>query len=123
MTPDEMRKVRKAASFTQDQLGKALGYSRKSVISWENSVHRIPEQVAVKVLEICAGVPIIARTPPKLTRLTLDTIKYYGEMRRDGTSHASIMKLWNEKNFVPTAEAQAGIAADWPDILNGGESK
>jgi DNA-binding XRE family transcriptional regulator len=117
MTPDEMRKARKGVPMTQEQLGKALGYSRMSIIHWEKGMYRIPEHVAAKVLEVCVGVPVIPAEQRKVARLTADTIKYYGQMRRDGITHAAIMALWHEKNFIPTPEAQAAIAAEFPDIL------
>lgn len=114
MTPDELRKARKGKPLTQDQLAKAIGYSRMSVISWEKGLHPIPDHIAEKILEVCVGVPVIR---PSNHKLTTDTIKYYGQMRRDGFAHAYIMKFWNEKNFVPTPEAQAGILEAFPDIL------
>lgn len=118
MTPDEMRKMRKAVPLTQDQLAKAIGYSRMSVGAWERGIYAIPEHVAVKMLEICVGVPLLTKaSAPKFTRLSLDTIKYYGQMRRDGFSHAYITKFWHEKNFAPTVDAMVGIGEQWPDIL------
>lgn len=108
--------MRKAKRLTQDQLAKAIGYSRKTVISWENSAHPVPDTAVPAILAACIGPK--AETKPKAnTALTRDTIKYYGQMRRDGFTHAYIMKFWNEKNFTPTPEAQAGILEAFPDIL------
>lgn len=114
MTPEELRKARKGKPFTQQQMAEAIGYSRMSVISWEKGLHPIPDHVAEKILEVCVGVPVMR---PANAALTRDTIKYYGQMRRDGFSHEYITKFWNEKNFTPTREAQAGILEAFPDIL------
>lgn len=116
MTNEELRRMRKAKRLTQDQLAKAIGYSRKTVISWENSVHSVPPEAVPAILAACIG-PEQDAKPKANTALTRDTIKYYGQMRRDGFAHAYIMRFWNEKNFTPTAEAQAAILEAFPDIL------
>lgn len=114
VTNEELRRMRKAKRLTQEQLAKVIGYSRKTVISWENSVHPVAPEAVPAILAACIGAATPA--PKRNSKLTADTIRYYGEMRRDFT-HADIMKFWNEKNFVPTPEAQAGILEAFPDIL------
>lgn len=121
MTPSELHILRKQFGLTQADLAERLGVSRLTVSNWERARFTIPRDLEQQMAK--ANLTAAPAKTGKPSRLTLDTIKYYGEMRRDGNSHASIMKLWNEKNFVPTVEAQAGIAADWPDILNHGETK
>ena len=43
MTPDEFRKIRKAARMTQAQMAERLDVSRKTVVNWENGVFQIPD--------------------------------------------------------------------------------
>lgn len=116
MTNEELRRMRKAKRLTQSDLAAAIGYSRKTIVSWENNVHPIPDAAAGKILAICVG-----STPAPKANVTLirDTIKYYTEMRRDFT-HADIVGMWAKRGFSPAPEAQAAIAAAFPDILTGG---
>lgn len=49
MTPDEFKKMRKAAGFTQAQMAERLGVSRRTVISWEAGEYSLPADIADKV--------------------------------------------------------------------------
>ena len=51
MTPDEFKKLRKAARLTQAQMGARLGYSRQAVIHWEANHYAIPDDVLDKLVE------------------------------------------------------------------------
>lgn len=116
MDPDDFRKIRKAAGLTQGKLAERLGVSRLTVCNWEGAKFRIPDDILDTLAEKGIGtVPTVAK--PKNAALTRDTIKYYGEMRRDGITHADIVDLWHRKAFAPSPEAQAGILAEWPDII------
>lgn len=120
MTPIEFKHIRKGLGLTQLEMARALKVTRKTVVNWENEIFRLPSDIALMMAE--NGVGAVPTLAPKNAALTRDTIKYYGEMRRDGIPHARIVALWASKNFVPTPEAQAGILANWPDILENNQS-
>lgn len=121
MTNEELRRMRKAKRLTQADLAAAIGYSRKSIISWENGVHPIPDSVATKITEACVGSTPAPKAPVALVR---DTVAAYAKMRRapNNFSHTHIADMWQERGFVPCREACEQIATMFPDILNG-ESK
>lgn len=121
MNGEELRRARKSKRLTQTELGAAIGYSRFAVSKWEEGKHHIPDDVAAKILEACVGE--LAPTKPSNASLARSTIKYYGEMRRDGITHTMIVDLWHRKSFVPTLEAQAGILAEWPELKTSGETR
>lgn len=118
MTNEELRRMRKARKMSQADLAAALGYSRKSIISWENSVHPIPEHVAVKVLALCFDVASAA-APKESARLIRATLEAYRKMREppNNFTHEWIMDMWEGKGFTPCLAARQQIAAEFPDIL------
>jgi transcriptional regulator with XRE-family HTH domain len=51
MTPEEFRRVRKAARMTQAQMAARLGKSRKTIVNWEAGTHTIPNDALDKLTE------------------------------------------------------------------------
>lgn len=50
MLPDDFKKMRKAARWTQAQMAERLGKSRKTIVNWENDVFAIPDD-ALDILQ------------------------------------------------------------------------
>lgn len=116
MTNEELRRMRKAKGFTQAELAIHIGYSRQAVIHWENSIHPVPEEAAVKIMAACVS-PTPAKSPSKLVKATVEA---YRDMRgQPGWGHTSIIEFWQQEKFTPCREAMEQIAAEWPDILEG----
>lgn len=111
--------MRKARKMTQAELAAALGYSRKSIISWENSVHPIPDDVAVNVTALCFDIASVV-APKESAKLILSTLEAYRKMRAhpNNFSHEWIMDMWEQRGFAPCFGARKQIAAEFPDILN-----
>lgn len=116
MDGEGIKLIRKRLQKTQAEMAGELGVSRQSYIAWEKDTYRIPQEKLEKLLALDSSIPADG-IKPKNAALVRDTIKYYGEMRRDGIAHADIVELWHRKAFAPSPEAQAGILAEWPDIL------
>lgn len=117
MTGEELRRMRKTKRLTQADLARAIGYSRKSVISWENGVHPIADSAAAKITAACIGPLHASKAPIALVRATVDA---YATMRRppNNFSHAYIVGMWQERGFTPCREAQEQILTMFPDVLN-----
>lgn len=105
--------MRKGKPLTQQQLASAIGKSRMAVHAWEKGYHPVPVDMVDKIVEVCVGVPMVQPANAKLTRATIEA---YAKMRADGIEHDYIAKLWAEKNFIPTPQAQAAILEAFPDI-------
>lgn len=52
MTPQELRRIRKNLSLTQEQLAERLGVTRVTIARWETGARRIPELAARLVKRI-----------------------------------------------------------------------
>lgn len=115
MTADELLLMRRAKRIKQADLAKALGCSRQTVINWESGKFAISPAQARKIMEICADA-VLPPDPKKVVR-DRETLEAYSELRAQGRSHGYIVAYWSEKSFQPSLEAQAAIAAAYPDIL------
>jgi transcriptional regulator with XRE-family HTH domain len=115
MTPTELMVLRKQYGLTQAEFGERLipPVSRLTVSNWERARFAIPHDLAERMVKLAPS------TKPAETRAALvrDTVKYYGEMRRDTFTHESIVRMWQERGFTPSREAMELIAQAWPDIL------
>lgn len=114
MSPEEFHKIRKAAGLTQSQMAARLGVTRLTICNWEGAKFRIPDDVLDRLAE--KGLGAAGPVPKAASKLTRDTVDAYRDMRKD-FSHASISAMWTEHGFTPDPDAQAAIAAAFPDIL------
>jgi len=55
MTPDDLRRIRRALGLTQGELADELGVHQVTVARWEVGMRRIPEPVARLVVRILAN--------------------------------------------------------------------
>lgn len=117
MTPDEFRKMRKAARMTQAQMAERLGKSRKTIVNWETGVFAIPADAIDPLVEV--GVA----ASPELAKNKLDDAYFeiYVHCRRtNGWTHAQTLEVWRNGPFSPWLQQQ--IIEAFPDILtNPGE--
>ncbi len=128
MTPEEFRKVRKAARMTQAQLAERLGVSRKTVVNWEGGVFAIPDTALDTLTE--KGVALVAAPSEtarqKRVRETAEaaavqfSVETYRRMRMwpQGSNHRKAMAYLATEGTTLHPGAYAAIVAEFPDILS-----
>lgn len=52
MTPDDFRKIRKAAGLTQAEMAAKIGKSRQTVINWEAKVYALPDDILDQLAKV-----------------------------------------------------------------------
>jgi len=53
LTPEEIRRLRRAADLTQEELADRVGVARQTVIAWEQGVHEpSPDRMELLVEEL-----------------------------------------------------------------------
>src|ERR1700744_4203233 len=112
MTPDEFRKLRKAARLTQAEMAARLGKSRKTIVNWENGVFATPADALDELVE--KGVA----SAPELARNKLDDAFYevYVHCRRNNRwTHAQTLRNWKNGPFSPWLQQK--IIETFPDVL------
>lgn len=119
MTPEDFRKLRKAARLNQAQMAERLGVSRKTIVNWETGRFAIPEDVLDRAVERGLDpVPRSAPANPKLVKATLDAYRFMRNQPAPLGCHKGILEVWQASGFWPCPEAQQAILAEWPDILD-----
>ena len=126
MTPDEFRKIRKAARMTQAQMAEHLGKSRLTINNWETGKYAIP----VDVLGILAERGV-SPEPKETAKQERDRLAYerhlidhwrgiYRATRAwpQYNNHAKAMALFASQGHVIPPCAYAALVADFPDILS-----
>jgi DNA-binding XRE family transcriptional regulator len=113
----ELLKLRRKAGLKQAELGKRIGYSRQSIISWEREVHPVPAAAIPRIIEACTAQAAQSETTKAERELIGDTVDSYKKMRADTLSHAQIIHRWQTAGFAPHPEAQRLILEAYPDIL------
>ena len=114
MTADELLLMRRAANITQGELANRIGYSRQAVVKWERGVHAVPAKMIAPLVEACTV--HIPKAETKMTAVDRETVAAYTQMRSEQFSHAYIVKLWHDSNFVPSQAAQAAILEAYPEL-------
>ncbi len=128
MTPEEFRKVRKAARMTQAQLAERLGVSRKTVVNWEGGVFVIPDTALDTLTE--KGVALVAapaetdkqwrvREAAEAAQIRF-SVETYRRMRMwpHGSNHRKAMAYLATEGTTLHPGAYAAIVAEFPDILS-----
>ena len=120
MTPDELKAIRKAADLSQAEFGDKVGVSRLSVANWENGKYRMPNDLLDKLAT--AGLTSTATAAREADsahkRFVKRLVEVYTQMRASGLDHAWIIhNLTVTQALSIPADAQAAIAAAFPDIL------
>jgi transcriptional regulator with XRE-family HTH domain len=110
LTGEQIVQMRKSRNMNQTEFGRIFGVGRRSVAAWEANTWRAPADL----VDIFTASTAVGR--PGISALTRETVKAYKKMRRDGITHASIVELWHNSNFIPTPEAQAAIIEAFPEI-------
>lgn len=126
MSPDEFRKIRKAAGLTQGEMAKRLGVSRLTICNWEGAKFRIPDDVLDRLAATGALVPALAPANKSSARVVKDALEAYRHMRGQpapNNTHKYILWFWQSQGFTPSPEAQAAILAEFPDILQPANEK
>jgi transcriptional regulator with XRE-family HTH domain len=127
MTPLEMQLLRKQYKLTQAEFGARLvpPVTRLTVCNWERARFAIPVDIEVRLKAADLMTPA-AKTPKASASLIKATVEAYRLMREQpghvGT-HAFALDYWHKRGFTPCREAMEQIAAEFPDILNPGETK
>jgi transcriptional regulator with XRE-family HTH domain len=114
MNANELLLMRRAAHITQGELAGRIGYSRQAVVKWERGVHAIPAKMIAPLMEACTV--HIPKLETKMTAFDRETVATYAKMRSEHFSHAYIVKLWHDSNFVPSQAAQAAIIEAYPEL-------
>ena len=87
MSPEEFKKIRKAARLTQAQMAEHLGVSRKTVVNWENEIFSIPDNaldtLTEKGVSPVAGeaAPVTLKSHPHLFS------NFHGKIRQRNHQH------------------------------------
>jgi len=120
MTPAEFKILRKQFKLTQAEMAKRLGVSRLTVFNWESERFAMPVDIVARLSSADLMAPAFNANDKAAQARVKDTLEAYTKMRQQpghvGT-HANIIKFWREAGFTPSPEAQAAIAAAFPDIL------
>jgi transcriptional regulator with XRE-family HTH domain len=118
MTPLELTVLRKQYKLNQAELGARLNppVSRLTVSNWERGRFAMPADLPQRLAAVDLMTPA-GKPDSSQARQDRQALKVYTAMRADTFTHAEILRLWRLDNFTPSPEAQAAIAAAFPDIL------
>lgn len=123
MTPEEFRKMRKAARMTQAQMAERLDVSRKTIVNWETGVFSIPDAALDTLTEkgvAAAPEPIKAldeKTNPEMFNPLPRGARTKGVVRNHRHPHWWTRSLWNYMTKAQQAAAGA-IASTTDDAKN-----
>lgn len=126
MSPEEFRKIRKAARMTQAQMATHLGVSRLTINNWETGKFRIPDDALDTLTEkgVSPGTPK-ETAKQQAERLAFEQkaiahwVDNYSRLRAwpNCGNHTKAMAVYAREGTVIPAIAYPAIVAKWPDIL------
>jgi DNA-binding XRE family transcriptional regulator len=121
MTPSELMVLRRQHNLTQAEFGARLvpPVSRLTVSNWERERFAIPRDIMARMVKIISEPAKPSKEAQAFARATLEVYRGMRKQPYPVGTHASIVAFWQSKGFTPSPEAQAMIAAEFPDILKG----
>ena len=57
MTADELKALRKRLGWSQSEAAEHLGCSRRSIVNWEGSIHKIPNYIDLAASAVLLNLP------------------------------------------------------------------